>query len=248
MQTQITTGKNRTGMKASPIDSGELLESLEMQQEVPAPELGADAIRAGYLSEADAVGSMPPPATIKGVFGAAMQALSGNRLSVLLDKLGERAAYERSGTRLYEAALLKLAQVDQAELPRGMSLSALQEIHDDEASHFELLSEAIEQLGGDATSQTPCADVVAVQSMGLLQVMADPRTTPAQALQTLLAAELVDVASWELLIDLSDGFGLDELTARFRTALASENRHLERVRGWLEAMLAQSAETAATRQ
>lgn len=65
--------------------------------------------------------------------------------------------------------------------------------------------------------------------------MNDPRTTLAQGLETLLAAELIDNASWELLIELAQGFGQDELVRDFSHALANEQRHEARVRGWLEA-------------
>lgn len=45
-----------------------------------------------------------------------------------------------------------------------------------------MLSEAIVDMGGDPTAQTPCADVSAVAAMGLIQVLTDPRTTLAQGL------------------------------------------------------------------
>ena len=45
-----------------------------------------------------------------------------------------------------------------------------------------MLVQAMEQLGGDPTAQTPCADVTATASMGLIQVVTDPRTTLAQSL------------------------------------------------------------------
>lgn len=239
---QTTTGLNRTGIKASPIDAGELLETLQMGPidgiDAAAPPVTAEQLRMSYRDSGDRVGSMPPPVTVKGLFGSAVQALSGNRLQVLLDKLGERAAYERSGTRLYDAALRRFAGL---ALPAGMSIEALSEIREEEARHFQLLAATIEDLGGDSTTQTPCADVTAVQGMGLMQALNDPRLTPAQALQTLLAAELIDVASWELLIELAEAFGLDEAVQRFGAALEAENRHLANVRGWLAAAIDEEA-------
>jgi ferritin-like protein len=235
MQERIGLGTNRTGVKASPIDAEELVAGLSLQDDEPAPEFGAADIRATYAEEAEPVGSMPPPTDLKGTVGAVVDSFGGKRLHILLDKLGERAAYERSGTRLYDAMLLKAGMI--GALPEGMTLAALQEIRDEEASHFALLGEAIEALGGDATVQTPCADVSGVQGMGLFQVMNDPRTTLSQALQTLLAAELIDVASWELLITLSDQLGHEEWSNRFALALEAENRHLMNVRRWLEASL-----------
>lgn len=239
MQDKISMGMNRTGLKASPLVADELLELMEMQDSAPAPAIDADALRRAYRDEAEPVGSVPPPASIKGVFGAAKEALSGHRMHVLLDKLGERAAYERAGVRLYDAMLRKVESA--TDLPPGLTVAALREIRDDEASHFALLADAIERLGGDPTTQTPCADVTAVQSMGLMQAVNDPRTTTSQALQTLLAAELIDAASWELLVSLADGFGQDELANQFNLAHAHELEHEEKVRGWLAAMLNERA-------
>jgi hypothetical protein len=197
--------------------------------------LAAAELRSDYIASAEPLGSMPPPMSVKGVVGAAKEALAGNRLHVLLDKLGERAAYERSGTRLYDAFLQKLDSF--GVLPEGMTQAEVQRHRDEEAAHYNLLLEAIEMLGGDPTSQTPCADFTGVQSMGLMQAMTDPRTNLPQALQTLLAAELIDEASWELLIELADGFGNDVLVQRFWQALENEHRHALHVRTWLTATL-----------
>ncbi|HEY4554979.1 MAG TPA: ferritin-like domain-containing protein, partial [Lysobacter sp.] len=239
MQDKITLGMNRTGIKASPLDAAELLEVMEMQDRTPAPALDMHALRRIYREQAEPVGSVPPPTSIKGVFGATKEAVMGHRLHIFLDKLGERAAYERSGTRLYDGMLSKLQDV--TDLPPGMSVEAVREIRDEEAAHFALLADAIERLGGDSTTQTPCADVTGVQGMGLIQAMNDPRTTLAQALQTLLAAEVIDVASWELLIEMARGFDQDELVAQFTHALARETVHAERVQGWLSAELSRAA-------
>ncbi|HLM52899.1 MAG TPA: ferritin-like domain-containing protein [Pseudoxanthomonas sp.] len=237
MDKDTRLGANRTGMKASPFDSSEMLEALDLQVEIPQPDIDLAALRTGYRATTGTVGSMPPPTNIKGIFGAVTQALSGHRMHVLLDKLGERAAYERTGTRLYDAAIIQLSN---STLPADMDMAALQQIRDDEAGHFNMLAEAIEQLGGDPTAQTPCADVTGVQGLGLIQAMGDPRITPPQVLQILLSAEVVDVVSWELLIELCDGFGLTEISTRFQAALDAENRHLLTVRGWLSAALSES--------
>ena len=230
MQPEVSLGKNRTGLKASPLDAVELQDMHGYQLDVGRPPVTVEEFRASYMSE-ESVGSIPPPTSVKGMVGATAQALTGHRMHVLLDKIAERLAFERSGTRLYDAALLKIGQLDR--LPEGMTMAALQEIRDEEAAHFRLLADAIERLGGDSTAMTPCADVTGVQGMGLQQAMNDPRTTLAQALQTLLAAELIDNASWELLIELAEGFGRDEIADEFRSALAAEQRHETLVRSWL---------------
>ena len=100
--------------------------------------------------------------------------------------------------------------------------------------HFELVRSAIEQLGGDPTAMTPCADLVGVQSLGLIQAINEPRATIAQAVSTVLIAELTDNAGWELLIGLAQEMGHDELVQQFQHALAVEARHLATVRQWMK--------------
>ena len=231
MQPEITLGKNRTGIKASPLDGADLRDQQGHQLTVGRPPVTVEEMRMDYMREAEAVGSVPPPTNVRGMVGATAQALAGHRMHILLDKLAERAAFERSGVRLYDAMLLKAAGAER--LPGDMSIDALQAIRDDEAAHFALLAESIEKLGGDATAMTPCADVAGVQGMGLMQAMNDPRATLAQALETILAAELIDNASWELLIELAEGFGQQDLVNEFSIALEHEQRHEQLVRGWL---------------
>lgn len=238
MTREISLGPNGTGMMASPEHASALLECRDLQPEPPQPACDVASLRRLYREEAEALGSMPPPKDLKGALGAAGEALIGRRLHILLDKLGERAAFERSGTRLYDAALTRLAD---APLPDGMSLSALREIRDEEHAHFLLLTEAISRLGGDPTCQTPCADFVAVQGMGLVQAINDPRATLPQVLETLLVAELVDVASWEMLMELAEDMKHADLEKKMATALASENRHEQKVRSWLSLAMQQSA-------
>ncbi|MDR0182143.1 ferritin-like domain-containing protein [Lysobacter arvi] len=237
MQDRIKLGANRTGIASSPMHSEAMLDGLSLQDGSPQPAIGAAELRASYRVDAEPVGSMPPPNTLRGVVGAVGESLKGKRMHILLDKLGERAAYERSGARLYDAFLQRLSAGVDAALPGDMSLELVQTIRNDEVAHFTLLVEAIEKLGGDPTVQTPCADMTAVTGMGLIQAMNEPRATLAQGLQVLMAAELIDVASWELLIALATQLDQAELADRFTAALNAENVHLERVRGWLQGAL-----------
>jgi ferritin-like protein len=245
MAKEVRMGMNRTGMQMSPRDSKELLQGS--QRTIPTSE-GDEAmlaaVRGEYVREADPVGSVPPPGTAKGVFKAGADMLTGNRAEVLLDKLGERLAFERGGTRLYEALIIKcLAAPNGRDVVR---MEVLEEIHREEGRHFELLWTAIEQLGGDPTAMTPCADVTGVQSLGLVQAMNDPRTSIAQCVQTILIAELADNAGWELLIRLAQEMGHDELVQQFQEALAHEGRHLATVRDWLEKLTLGEAKLLST--
>src|SRR5581483_4854330 len=108
----------------------------------------------------------------------------------------------------------------------------VERIRDDELSHFFIVKQAIESLGGDPTVVTPCADSIAVASSGMVKVLSDPRTTLNQALKAILAAELLDNDSWAVLAELADGMCHHEMATSFRRALATEEQHLARVRGW----------------
>lgn len=226
---------NRTGAGLSPIDSAKLKEAT---QKMPSsPGRGKDEIarvRGTFVDESDHIGSIPPPATIKGAISTTLQALKGNRASVLLDRLGQRLAFERAGVRLYEGLIAKVKQ--RGLVPGGPTVERLEAIRADEASHFALVKNSMQRLGGDPTAITPAANVSAVSSMGLLQVVADPRTDVLQTLEAILTAELTDVAAWDLLATLADELGQKELSTEFRSAHALEERHLEDVRGWIGAM------------
>lgn len=234
--------RNRTGMKRSPIDARHM---LDWPGNVASPETGPqgtqttpreddtpEEIRATYLREGGTLGSVPPPANLKGAIETGIRALTGIRMQALMDKLGERLAFERAGTRLYESALRR-CEMSARDGEQGPSLvGGLDAILRDEASHALMLQEAIEALGGDPTCQTPCAAATAMQGMGLIQVMTEPRTTLAQTLSALLTAELVDNEGWSLLIEMMEQAGQDDWARRFREAAEREEMHLSQVREW----------------
>jgi hypothetical protein len=111
----------------------------------------------------------------------------------------------------------------------------LEKIMNDELAHFGLVREAMETLGADPTALTPSANLVSVASMGIPQVLVDPRTNLVQCLEALMVVELTDNAGWELLIELAEGLGQTEFVERFEQALMAEAEHLELVRRWLSA-------------
>jgi rubrerythrin len=192
-------------------------------------------LRSQYVHEAEPIGSVPLPGTLRGVVTTGLNKLSGRNPDVLIDKLGERLAFERTGTRLYEAMIMKCLALENAG--ETVPVADLERLRDEEAGHFRLLAEAITTLGADPTAQTPGADVGAVQSLGILQVISDPRTNLSQSLNALLSAELIDHAGWELLTQLAEQMGQDEWASRFRHALAQESEHRVLVQGWLQSMV-----------
>lgn len=230
MQKSIRIGENRTGIATSPIDSKAQVELAE-RQPVEASNGAALAIVRGSIEEADPVGTMPPPASAKGAAKSLAKKLTGRRPEMLINKLGERLAYERGGARLYDALILKCST---APVASELSLEQLRRFRQQEAQHFALLQRTIEDLGADPTAQTPDADVSGVAAMGLQKVISDPRTSVAQCLEAMLVAELTDNAAWELLITLTRAYGLDEAAESFNLALRQEKQHLHSIREWYE--------------
>jgi ferritin-like protein len=261
-------GQNRTGAAITPDQINLMLEAVrELSPPVPVSTLRIDEERQSYITEAESVGSIPPPKSAgKGTLQRAKAKLKGASPSLLLDKLGERIAFERTGARLYDALISKYLALrnsgedplppadslrDDAmsltrEIPAGeAALDTLRRIRLEELRHFQMLCDTVASLGGDPTAQTPCADVTAAASMGLMQVLTDPRTTVAQCLNTLLTAELTDNAGWELLSELAQKGGQSELVDQFSEALEEEQQHLAIIRGWLKELLSKEAGTHA---
>ena len=242
MEDPTELGRNRTGMQMSPLQSEMLMQSSRLAEqleptsadEIPPENLLLAELRREYVNEAEALGSIPPPTTVKGALKSGLGALVGQRMQVFIDKVAERMAYERGGTRLYDAALVKvLALADGTPV----TLERVRQIRNQEAEHAELLRQALITLGADPTAQTPSADLVGVQAMGLIQSVTDPRTSLPQTLSSLLAAELIDVASWEMLSRLARSANQEELASQFELALEQEKSHLDTISRWYESLL-----------
>lgn len=263
-----TLGMNRTGAAVSPEGTEAMTQAaIELTPPVPIDTTGSDADRIQYIHEAESVGSIPPPASLKGVVKSGVAKLRGGSPSILMDKIGERIAFERGGTRLYDGLIVKhegasrengaLLPPAEQVLPQGEGMSALapvqgespaetlMRIRSEELAHFRMLCDAMVRLGGDPTAQTPCADVIGTASLGLIQVVTDPRTTLAQSLNAVLTAELTDNAGWELLIQLADQAGEEELSGRFLGALAQEQEHLAIVKAWVTSLVTSAGGTPA---
>lgn len=218
---------NRTGALESPESSEELARIAAASP----PSSSGDgrliaAVRTSYAQEGESIGHLPPP-----VAGARAP---GGRAAILLDEIGERLGFERSGVRLYEALLAK----HDAPAPigpgrRGPSREEIAHICQEEHEHFRMLAEVMRELGGDPTAITPAANVSAVASSGLSAVLLDPRTTFAQCLEAILIAELADNDAWEMLTEMAEAEGHADAAARFREARMHEAEHLEKVRGWI---------------
>jgi len=229
MEHHVKTGRNRTGAQMSPSDIRRMTEAA--QHTVPTAASDRQALvqmRRQYMHEADCVGSVPPPGTLTGMVESGKAFFTGRRPQVLIDKLGERLAFERTGVRLYDALLAK-CEAAPGELSAG-AVDRLRHFRMEEQQHFAMVAEALESIGADPTAQTPCADLTGMQGQGLMQVLTDPRTSVAQSLHVILDAELMDNAGWELLVMLARQSGHPELADRFMQALQQEGVHLGEVR------------------
>ena len=226
-------GMNRTGIQMSPLDGKAMQDADPAMVGVANVDESAMAdLRNDYIANADALGSVPLPGTLTGAVNMGLSMLKGDSPQILLDKLGERLAFERTGARLYDALITKCEVMLQGDI--SMTIEDLEQIRADEARHFLLIADAIASLGGDPTSQTPSADVVGVESMGLVQILNDPRTSVAQSLHAIVTAELSDKAGWETLIALADEHELSEMVDDFTQALNHEREHLALVQTWYE--------------
>jgi len=233
-------GMNKTGVQMSPLNTGRMLDDDNiLSRGTPGDDSAMTELREAYVADSGGLGSIPAPATLSGMASMAAHMIAGKQPQILLDKMAERLAFERTGTRLYDALLTKL---DVLQDGRGtISAEQVASIRGDEARHVLLMRDAIESMGGDPTAQTPSADLVGVEAMEFVQVLSDPRADVAESLHAILAIELNDNAGWETLIALADAHGHASLVDRFSDSLMQERKHLSMVQAWYEEAVGLSA-------
>lgn len=235
-------GMNRTGIKASPMDGPKMIEGAEKLTVAHVPEDAEGSFVRMMVQGASiegTMGSVPPPPGPKGMAKSAMKMLKGRDPTLLIDKLGARIAFERTGVRLYDAALVKLEAMGTWE--GGPDAAGLKHIRNEEHAHFLMLCECMETLGGDPTAMTPAANVEAMASEGVVKLLSDPRSSLSQALEGLLIAELADNDGWMGLIHLARAMGHDDFVQKFEQAHLQEEEHLRTVRTWMQGRLADAS-------
>src|SRR5690606_28049161 len=97
MSESTDIGMNRTGMALAPARAAAMLESIDESHAAPSEHLEIASVRMKYMKAAREVGNVPPPASMRGLAATAMDNLKGLKPNVLIDKLGERLAFERGG-------------------------------------------------------------------------------------------------------------------------------------------------------
>jgi rubrerythrin len=228
---------NRTGIMTNPDLSAQLIRSAK--ETIPSSSgdgKEAASHRAQHSTDEFRIGSSPVAPAGPDDANEPELPPGAEGLSMLLDKLGERLAFEREGTRLYEAFLQKV-ETTESTSDMGPSPGDLRHICAEELEHFKLLQQAISGMRGDATIQSPSADVAGVLSHGVLQIVTDPRTTVPQALQAMLTAELADNDGWQMLKMLAEKLKCSDLANQCEKAFQEEQEHLTKVRGWLASII-----------
>ncbi len=142
----------------------------------------------------------------------------------VIDVLNERLAFERAGVKLYDRVL---------EVMRGESgddnvqrmVPEMQEHRDEEKEHEEWLEAQIRDLGGDAHAETDMSRLVTRESKGIEEVVMSDAQLP-HLLHAMLAAELVDNAGWDLLVQVADEAGDSKAKREFKRRLHEEEDHL----------------------
>jgi len=108
MENQVSSGMNKTGAQMAPLGTPDIERFARERADGEGETNGSyEQVHQTYMQGADRIGSVPVPATMKGMATTAISAMTGKKPAVFLDKLGERLAYERTGVRLYQALILK---------------------------------------------------------------------------------------------------------------------------------------------
>lgn len=229
MKESAEPGNNKTGMESSKYAEvmNKDLDKLEKGYFEELIVKTSDEFRSEALQEFGNAGSIPEPSGF-------MQKLYGSNIAILMDKLGERLAFEKGGVRLYEMLLNKCRELDHEEDIKNFQL---EKILQDEKSHVQYLKVCITKLGGDPTALTPGASASGVIGSGIFKIIAEPRATLSQMAEAILAAELVDNDAWFLLIKLAEHLDLQEEMEFFQKAYDEEQIHLSNIREWLESLV-----------
>ena len=166
-----------------------------------------------------------------------MDKLANYNRQAAIDVLAERLEFERTGVELYDRIL---EAMDCSDDPRieGMR-DEMEEYRDEEKEHEEWLEDQIRALGGDPDARTRRVQLVEAESVGIERVILASHATIPEMLHALLAAELVDNASWGLLESLASEAGDHDARKEFVKRLEEEAKHLLFVSKAVEAFTVQ---------
>ena len=130
-----------------------------------------------------------------------MRALAMHSPERVIDLLAERRLVARSAVALYDAIAGKLERSNDERL-----LDAVRPLlifRDEEREHDRWLADTIGALGADPDAITGLARIAAFELSGIARIVVDGDDDPMHLMHALRAAELADVAGWELLAALA---------------------------------------------
>jgi hypothetical protein len=164
----------------------------------------------------------------------------------VVDLLCERLAFERSTVKLYDRILEALGGAPDASMRDLRATMAKHRQEEDEIASW--LEGRIRELGGGEGADTDLARLATREARGIEEVAANDAADLTHLLHALLAVEGVDVAGWDLLVELADAAGdarakreLERCQRREAEHLAFARRAIERLaistlfgEGWAE--------------
>jgi rubrerythrin len=116
-------------------------------------------------------------------------------MKTLQDLLSEFLAVEKGGQKLYEKALILVSDADVR--------AKFREFHKQTIDHQKILTEVIEQLGGNPRAMSRTSKVATKKAQGLLSTMSRAGLSADEAelnaIENIVLAETKDHADWELI-------------------------------------------------
>ncbi len=152
-----------------------------------------------------------------------MEKLATYDKAKVIDVLTERLAFERAGVKLYDRVIEVMRAAGDENVLR--MLHEMEEHRNEEKEHEEWLEAQIRALGGDAHGETDRSRLVTRESKGIEEVVLSDAQLP-HLFHALLAAELVDNAGWDLLVQIADEAGDHTAKRDFKKRLHEEEDHL----------------------
>jgi len=151
---------------------------------------------------------------------------------LLLNKLGQRLAFERASVRLYEALIFKCLAIQKSK-KNLIPINQLRQFRDEEVEHSQLLNKAIETLGFDVDECIPAPDSNLLSSLQIPKVFTKTNTSILQCLESVQIFATNDNAEWHALHGLFTNLGMKELADEFNQALEEDSVQLEVISRWI---------------
>ena len=153
-----------------------------------------------------------------------MKKLAESHRDKLIDVLNERLTFERIGVQLYD----RILDVTSRSNLEGIDpmIGELRKFRNEEKEHEEWLEAQIRSIGGTAHEDTERSRLVMEESKGIGDVILRGEESLPHMIHALLAAELVDNAGWDLLVQLADEAGDHGAKREFKHRLHQEEKHL----------------------